>query len=411
MGNRAPLHKMIPKNIAKRILDISGGKKFKMNPSFYLYNLSAIKKQLDKLERYLPKKFLVYYAMKANPHKRIIKFLKEHKRCNGIEVSSIGELNAALKFFKADNVCFTGPGKTEYELKVSVDKGIKLINLESLAEAYRINSIAKRKKEKVDVLIRVNSNYNIKNASTNMAGISTKFGIDEDNLMASLNIIQKECPYVNIRGFHVFGASGVMDTNELAQYTNYVLNMISNLENKMKIKTGIIDLGGGFGIDYSGGNRSFDIKGYCQKLKKIIECMGFEDKTFILELGRYIVGDSGFYCSEINDIKESKGKKYIIACGGVNHLNRPNVTGENQPVFILKREQKFPNTLTVSEDFVDICGPLCFAEDKIGKDIYVKSAKIGDILVVTKAGAYGLTGSPLDFMSHQHPSEYFELFA
>ena len=133
---------MIDKRIAKRIISLCAEDKFKNNPAFYLYDLVSVKKQLGYLEKFLPKNVSVYYAMKANPHKEVLRFLSEHKRCNGIEIASKGELDKALKYFNAENICFTGPSKTIYELKASLDSSIELINLESLTEARRINEIA-----------------------------------------------------------------------------------------------------------------------------------------------------------------------------------------------------------------------------------------------------------------------------
>ena len=72
----------------------------------------------------------------------------------------------------------------------SIANGIKTINCESAIEAFRINKIAEELGRKVDILIRVNTNYHIDGAEEHMAGISTKMGIDEDDVSAIYNVIK-----------------------------------------------------------------------------------------------------------------------------------------------------------------------------------------------------------------------------
>ena len=116
--------------------DVSG------NPTVYFFNLPKIRENIKKLKQGMPRNVQVYYAMKANPNKDVMKCIWKTKLLKGIEIASAGELERALEYCQGDEIIFTGPGKTEYELEAAIEKGIRYINVESITEAVRINKIA-----------------------------------------------------------------------------------------------------------------------------------------------------------------------------------------------------------------------------------------------------------------------------
>lgn len=65
----------------------------------------------------------------------------------------------------------------------------------------------------------------------------------------------------------------------------------------------------------------------------------------------------------------------------------------------------FEGQESVSKEKVYIGGPLCNSADKIANNIYIEEAHIGDIAVFCLAGAYGLSMSHTDFLSHARPAE------
>ena len=52
-----------------------------------------------------------------------------------------------------------------------------------------------------------------------------------------------------------------------------------------------------------------------------------------------------------------------------------------------------------------IVGPLCTPLDRLAADIGVPHAEIGDYVAVFASGAYGLSASPINFLSHPHAAE------
>ena len=378
------------------------------NPTCYIYDLEEITNRIEEIEHFKLANVSLYYAMKANPNKDVLKHILSHRAISGVEIASVGELNIARDSgLKNDyDVLFTGPGKTPVELREVIRSGIRFINVESVVEAIRINEIAEIEGiDKVDVLLRVNINYFLDGASEYMAGMSTKMGIDQSRFYEDYELISK-LKHIRVCGFHVFAADGVLDYKILLKYTDFVFKFVKEAE-KTVGKVKVIDFGGGFGIDYTKSNRTFDTKAYFEGLDRLIKTYSFEDKEFILELGKYIVGSAGYYATQIIDIKDCKGMKHIVTAGGVNHMRLPIATDRKHPVYVIRMgiPRLYDKQIEVSNETVDIEGPLCMTEDKISWDEPVKRASIGDIVVLTQSGAYCYTASTLWFLSHPLPLE------
>lgn len=379
---------------------------FILNPTCYFYDLSIIKENINKLQKNSPTNISLYYAMKANSNSNVMDFISHNSFVKGIEIASSGELAIASKYYDNKKLIFTGPGKTEYELEQAIKSGIRLINIESVVEAIRINNIATRLKiDKVDVLIRINLNYSIEEAFEHMSGRSTKMGIDENEYISSFKIISK-LDRICIKGIHVFAASGVLDYKALIKSNKYIFELVKKIEKETQ-KISIIDLGGGIGIDYTNLNREFDVEKYFLDLDKLVKEYGYSDKEIIMELGTYIVGNAGYYTAKIIDIKKTKGYKHIIVAGGVNHMGLPLEMRRKHPVEILQMNslKLYDGQPNVEKEKADISGPLCMVTDKLCWDEYIEKAEIGDIVIFKQSGAYCYGEGMHKFLSHMYPKE------
>ena len=381
------------------------------NGNFYVYDTSIMRNKIADLKNTLPKNIDIYYAMKANPH---IEFLKTAKSggAKGIEIASMGEGNKAIGAgFMPSEIIFTGPGKSEKELQWAIEKKINKIHIESLVEAHRLNKICAELNHNQDILIRVNPNFDIHGAQAKFSGDSSKFGFDQDLFFNLLPQIL-ELPHLNFKGLHVYAASGVLKAEDLLENCRRVFTIARELEARYEdIQCDIIDFGGGFGIDYLESGNDFCVDFYAAELQKMIEVFNFEDRKLIIELGRYLAADSGWYCTSILDIKTSLGKKQVICSGGAHHFRRPVALNINHPIAIIpqKRPKVFDGQEYVQDEMAFVAGPLCNgAADKLAaKDIYIEKAEIGDIVVLGLAGAYGLSMSHINFLSHAEPEEFF----
>lgn len=397
---------MIEENVLAYIKRVYARPEFIINPTAYFYDLAIIRKNIELLEKNLPPQIKLYYAMKANSNRFVMECIKEIEFVKGIEIASSGELQSALQYYSSQNIIFTGPGKTEYELEQAIKKKIKYINVESVAEAVRISNIVKRLgKLEVEILLRVNLNYAVPDGQEKMSGDSTKMGIDENAYVESIKYI-KQLKGIKIKGIHAFAASGVLNYQSLIKVNRYIFEFVKKIQ-QVTGSISVIDLGGGLGIDYTNANQEFDIKRYGAELKELVQEYGLQEKEIIMELGTYIVGNAGYYTAQIVDIKSVKGKKHVIIAGGVNHMGLPLEMRRKHPVHIIEMNAKrlYDKQPSVNSEMVDISGPLCMVTDKLCWDEHVEKAEIGDIVLFRQAGAYCYGEAMKDFLMHMQPTE------
>ncbi|NWF37563.1 diaminopimelate decarboxylase [Mariprofundus sp. NF] len=373
----------------------------------YIYDTTEMRTKIAHLTEIMPAGVEVFYAMKANPHAAFLAAaLKADAK--GIEIASLGEAEKAVAAgFDPSRLIYTGPGKSPEELSWAVENSIRTVHIESLTEAHRLNAIAEKAGKTQDVLLRINADFDIHEAQTTFSGGSKKFGVDEEKLADILPQILA-LPALNFRGLHVYAASGVLNVSDLLKNCELVFGMAKQIEADFPgVLCDIIDFGGGFGVDYLETDHDFNPQAYADGLKTLIETYGYQGRTFFLELGRYLAADSGWFCTEILDIKDSRGKKQVICAGGINHFRRPAALAINHPLAIvtLNRAPLFDGQESIRDEAVYFGGPLCTGADKLANNVYVESADIGDIGVFGLAGAYGLTMSNMEFLSHERPDE------
>lgn len=374
------------------------------NPTCYFYDLARIRSNIQRLQATMPEQVRLYYAMKANPHDRIMECIRNETYTSGVEIASAGELEKAREYFDSDQIIFTGPGKTEYELECAIRAGLRFINIESIVEAVRINRIAERLGiDRVDILVRINLNYCCMDGAESMSGCSTKMGIDEDVYVESVRFIST-LQHVRFRGIHVFAASGVLNYESLLKVDQYIFELVHRTEQDTG-SVDVIDFGGGLGIDYTANDQKFDVSRYGCELGKMISGYGLQGKEIIMELGTYLVGNAGYYTAKIIDIKVIKGKKHIIIAGGVNHMGLPLEMQRKHPVEIIPMNEPklYADQPGVHGELADISGPLCVVSDKLSWDDHIENAEIGDIVVYRQAGAYCYGEGMHSFLMHMKP--------
>lgn len=370
----------------------------KYGTPIFIYDYNKIEEQCKKLQRIFSHKADIYYSMKANPTigicQVINRFIKQ------VEISSLGELYCAFKAgFKTKNILFSGPGKKIRDLEIAVRHKVK-ISIESVEEMRILNEICKHNQTEADVLVRINPDFNHLSRSIIMTGISSQFGIDTDDFQDIINIIDRK--HINLLGISVYLGSQILDEDTIIKNSEDIINLALNLRDKYQYKLKEINLGGGFGISYfdkSELNVSKLEKGFKELLNKYNDSL--KDINLIFESGRYIVADCGMYLTKILYKKVSKGKNYLICDGGLNHILGSSYYNreirDNYPINVFNKEGE--------TDEYYIAGPLCTPKDIFGRKAMIVKPDIGDYICVNKVGAYGLTFSPIRFISHLTPAE------
>jgi diaminopimelate decarboxylase len=378
----------------------------KYGSPLFVYDRAVLDRKYDALRAALPDRFSIYYSIKANPHPSVIKHFLQ--RGCGIEIASAGEFHRALQAgCLPEHMLFAGPGKSESELALVLSRGIGEIHIESLTEAQRITSICHRLDRRANVAIRINPAGAAEGGAMRMGGRPAPFGMDEEILDEVLEALLALTP-LNITGIHLFAGTQILDASVLLDQYSHGIGLARRVSARLMRPLSTLDFGGGLGIPYFGHEHELNLDVLRKGLNSL--CVGIENDPalrgtkFIVEPGRFLVGEAGIYVARISDIKVSRGKKFLIVDGGMHHHlaasgNLGQTIKRNYPIAIL-------NKLAVSaSEAVDVVGPLCTPLDTLARSVVLPHAEIGDLIGIFQSGAYGKSASPTGFLSHPPPAE------
>jgi diaminopimelate decarboxylase len=372
----------------------------------FVYDRKVIDTKLDALRGTLPAIFEISYSVKANPNLAVVKHFLT--RGCGLEIASAGEFHLGLQAgCKPQRMLFAGPGKTEAELQLAVSHGIGEIHIESLLEAKRLGSICRRLGVRASVAIRVNPAGEAEGGAMRMGGRPTPFGIDEEILDEAVDAVLADGA-LELSGIHLFTGTQILDANVLIAQYRHGLEVARRVAKRSGRPLRRVDLGGGLGIPYFVNEKELDLEqvrtGLSGVFAEIESEEAFRGTHFLVEPGRFLVGEAGIYFARVNDIKVSRGKKFLILDGGMNHHlaasgNLGQTIKRNYPVALLNKMD------APAEEAVDVVGPLCTPLDTLARSVNLPRAEVGDLFGIFQSGAYGRSASPLEFLSHPGPAE------
>ena len=358
---------------------------------FYFYDLDHLKARLAAMARALPPSVRLWYAVKANPLSAVLKVLRNLGF--GMDVASRGELDQVLGVgVRARDVISTGPGKSREHFRLLLSRGVGLFVLESPNQAAWLDEAAKEAGARPRVLLRLQ--LDVPGDDPLLGGGSvTPFGVEAS---AWRGTDFASLPSLDVAGFHAFQWSNVLDPARLRSLWWRTGAEALALAESLGAPPGVLDLGGGVGVPYAPGERGVDFKEVGALLGEFQAAFGFADVW--VELGRYVVAESGWYLTRVLDRKDVRGRRLLVTEGGINHMARPALTGQPFPASLFRESPAEPAEFRVH-------GPLCTALDDLGAHRLPEDAGPGDWLVFSQAGAYGLTESMPFFLCQDLPAE------
>ncbi|MGE2731077.1 pyridoxal-dependent decarboxylase, exosortase A system-associated [Mycolicibacterium vaccae] len=370
---------------------------------FYAYDRGLLTARIASVRSVLPPSVQLSYAVKANPMPAVVAHLRG--LVDAMDVASTGEMATALDVGMApERVSFAGPGKTDSEIEQAVAAGV-VIEMESETEAERVIKTAERLGIRPRVAVRINPDFHVKGSGMRMGGGPQQFGIDAElvpDLLARLTTAD-----VDVLGFHVFAGSQNLKADVLCAAQQATVDLILTLAEALPTPVRYVNLGGGFGIPYFAKDNPLDIATVGANLAELVDgriTPNMPDAKVVIELGRYLVGECGIYVTRVVDRKKSRGRDYVVVDGGMHHQlaasgNLGQVIRRNYPIAVGNRVDD------PSGDVVTVVGCLCTPLDLLGDQVALPDVRIGDLIVLFCAGAYGLTASPTAFLGHPHPAE------
>jgi len=351
-------------------------KKFKT--PLYCYSYLRIKNNINKFKNHFKKiKPLICFSVKSNSNLSLLKEIKKFGL--GADVVSKGEMIKAMTAgINSKKIVFSGVGKTYSEIEYAINKNILLINVESRNELLTLEKIARSKKKKVDVGIRLNPNIDpktLRQISTGKEG--DKFGVDEKEFL-DLVSYSKKSKFINLKCLSVHIGSQILSHKPYEK----MLKVLDKVINKSNYNFEYIDLGGGIGISYNKDNENFNYEIFNKLISKFIK----KNKSkIIFEPGRSIMANTGILISKIIYIKKNRNKNFVILDAAMNDFMRKALYGANHQIIPSNKKRRIINK---KFEFV---GPICESTDKFLITKKFHSIKENELVIICDVGAYGMS--------------------
>jgi len=358
---------------------------------FYLYSENLIKQNIKEYISQSNDKTLFCYSVKANSNLSILKLIASEGM--GFDVVSMGELYRVIKAgCDTKKVVYSGVGKTRAEIRYALENNILCFNVESEGELFVINDEASAMGTTANISIRVNPDVAVDSHPYISTGLKdNKFGITYKNAL-SLYIKASKLSSLNIIGIDFHIGSQITSIQPFIDSIKSIRSLVSDLK-KENINITHIDVGGGLGISYEGE----DIVRKADYIKEITDSLRDLNVNILFEPGRSVIGDCGLLVTQIQYIKESETKNFMIVDASMSELIRPPLYNAFHKITpILKRDK--------SHKKYDIVGPVCESADFLGKERSMNS-EVYDLLVIEDVGAYGFVLSS-NYNTRPKPSEY-----
>ena len=336
----------------------------------YVYDLERVAaaarslKQLSAVGR-------VHYSMKANPHPRILRQLREQ----GVDFECVsrGELERLLEVFPdlaRERILYTPNFAARAEYAWALEAGVRVTVdnayvLERWPQLFRGRELFAR----IDTGVGRGHHDHVRTAGTR-----SKFGVQLSELRVLAGLAQ--AAGARISGLQAHVGSGIFEVTSW-EHTARGLAGAARAFEGLKV----IDVGGGLGVPERAEQPPVDLG----KLDTLLAAVRAEHPQLEvwLEPGRYFVADAGVLLARVTQLKSKGGVRFVGVATGMNSLIRPALYGSYHEIANLTRSEEPATELT------SIVGPICESADVLGHDRLLPVTREGDVLLIANAGAYG----------------------
>ncbi len=362
----------------------------KFSTPLYVYSARTIEEHFNKLKRaFKSVDPLICYSVKANSNLSILKLLV--LKGAGLDIVSGGELYRAKEVgCPGEEIVYASVGKTGREIRDAIRYGIFMFNVESLAEARRINSIARRLNRKTNVSLRLNPDVSPgTHAYITTGKKETKFGMDYETVKKAF-LDRKAYTHLNLVGIHIHIGSQITRGTPFVSAIKKARKLIRELK-AAGVALKFFNLGGGLGIVYAQ-ERPQTAQQFARKVLPLLKGLSLK---IILEPGRFIVGNAGILVTKVIYVKDAPGRKFVIVDAAMNDLLRPALYDAYHRIVPVIKNSKFETPAcrqAGNSKLFDVVGPVCESGDFLGKRRRL-NVTAGDYIAVFGAGAYGFSMS------------------
>ena len=360
----------------------------------YIYGKDRILERYAGLEaalaRHSPLQTRICYAMKANPHRGILRLLQ--RRGAWIDAVSPCEVETALKAgFPAERIIFTGTSVSRADLRSVFAVDGLTVNIDAVEQLDLMSEV---KRDFPPKAIRVSVRWNpgigrginarvITAGKRSSDGTPIKFGVEAKKVLGVFARARK-------LGFHPVGIHQHLGSGWVKEDFPMVRTAVDRMVRKAREleKAGFplefLDFGGGFGPRYLKSRSVFPVEDHIANLSRAVAKAGLSVKALAIEPGKYLVGDAGVLLLGVEYVKESYGNIFACVDGGTfNTVPRPAI--------YLSAHHEIVNAGRVDGPVkarVTVAGNICETGDVFGRERLMPLPESGDVLAVLCAGAY-----------------------
>ncbi len=335
-----------------------------------------------------------YFAVKSNNHPRMAEILIGEGF--GLDVSSGQELEMALSLGAGD-IVFSGPGKTDAELRLAIAHADRVVVLlDSFGELERLGPLAASMKVTIHCGVRL---------TVNPTGLWRKFGIPLHDLPAFMAATRRH-PRVALSGLQ-FHSSWNRSPEPQIAFIGELGNALAAMPAAARAQIEFIDIGGGYwpeqgewlqaagtaegkrrealGQPADGPGAHYHLP--ATSIEDFAEALGAAVRTHLLptvdcriclEPGRWICNDAVHLLLSVVD---KKAPDLVITDAGTNAIGWERFETDYFPVLNLTRP-------SLEEKPCHLLGSLCTPHDVWGYTYFGSDILPGDILLIPTQGAY-----------------------
>jgi diaminopimelate decarboxylase len=320
---------------------------------------------------------LAAYALKANALPALLECLRGAGL--GAEAGSIGELEtAAANGFGAESRVLNGNGRTAEEAAWAAREGVHSINADSAAELELLERAAAGSGRRLRVALRVNPGVETPGHAYVATGHEeAKFGMAPADALAIWQA-RGRWPHLALDGVHVHVGSQLLDLAPLEAALEAALALADEAARR-DAPLGLVNLGGGFGIDYSGAAAEFPLEAWAGRLAARARARRLE---WVIEPGRWLVAPVGVLVAEVLWVKPRGRQRFVVLGAGMNDLLRPALYHARHRIVPVRERAGALAPVTV-------VGPVCESADVFAEDVSLPPLEPGDLVALLDAGAYG----------------------
>jgi diaminopimelate decarboxylase len=378
--------------------ELAGEVRARFGTPCYVYDRAALEASARAALAFpAPFGFTLRYAMKANPSRGILgvfRALGLH-----IDASSDFEVERALQAgFAPAEIQLTSQMPSR-RLADHLRRGV-LFNACSLHQLDSFGQIAPGS----EVSVRVNPGLGTGSTKrTNTGGPASSFGIWHEHLDELKAVAERY--RLRITRLHSHVGSGT-DPEIWKGCTRMTLELAAKLP-----EVRVVNLGGGFKVGRMPEEPSVDLADVGAHVRaEILAFQGRDGRRLGLEIepGTYLVANAGAVVASCVDVVDTGREGYLFAKldTGMTEVTRPSLYGAQHPIDVLAHGREAAAVVFVGPccESGDILTPAPGDPEALGPR-WVPRPQIGDLVVVSGAGAYCAAMSTINYNSYPRAPE------